>query len=84
MNFVRIIIRRVISFAVLNSTLRGNHRLHPPDWRLARDREEGEAPRFAPATGLPCGKRIPGHSIPRPTRNARMAVRFRLRSDRLF
>jgi hypothetical protein len=37
MNFVRIIVRRVISFAVLNSTLRGNHRLHPPVWRLASE-----------------------------------------------
>ena len=79
MNFVRIIIRRVISFAVLNSTLRGNHRLHPPVWRLASGQGRGEAPRFAPATTLPCGKRIPGHSIPRPTPNARMAVRFRIK-----
>ena len=43
MNFVRIIIRRLISFAVLSSTLRGNHRLHPPVWRLASGQGRGEA-----------------------------------------
>jgi hypothetical protein len=65
MNFVRIIVRRVISVAVLNSTLRGNHRLHPPGLAIGFGTRKRVKPRVShQPRGFRVGKEYPG--IPSP------------------